>query len=105
MVTYKPNVVRFQLITYDVWGNPKDGYEVNDLYPKGVVEIPESVLEIKDTDSFNSFEHRLMTFMRRSGIFYKIPTKCMIIEGEPAYTLYFTRRRDHYPICELRRET
>jgi len=30
---------RFRVWTYDVWGNAKDGYEVNDRYSHGYVEI------------------------------------------------------------------
>ena len=34
------SVIRtYQLWTYDVWGNAKDGFEVNDRYKHGVVSI------------------------------------------------------------------
>lgn len=29
----------WKLRTYDVWGNAKDGYEVNDVYPAGTVRM------------------------------------------------------------------
>jgi hypothetical protein len=30
---------RYRVFTYDVWGNARDGFDVNYVYPQGTVEI------------------------------------------------------------------
>ncbi len=39
---YKPRAL-VEVRTYDVWGNAKDGYEVNDSYRSGTHELPARV--------------------------------------------------------------
>lgn len=36
--------------TYDVWGNEKDGYEVNDRYEVGTYKDMDSIFQAKDGD-------------------------------------------------------
>ena len=35
----KTKLRKFRVWTYDVWGNARDGFDVNDRYKHGVVEI------------------------------------------------------------------
>jgi hypothetical protein len=99
----KSAMVEFEVITYDVWGNSKDGYEVNDCFKQGTVEIPEKVFEFKGPADLGKMDSRLMKALRKADVFDRIQTRSVDIEGEPSYTLYFTRRKDRYPLCELRR--
>lgn len=102
----KSAMAKFQLVTYDVWGNAKDGYEVNDCRSQGTVEIPESVFEFNGTlRGPKSQDSRLMKALRKAEVFDRIQTRSVEIEGEDKYTLYFTRKKDRYPLCELRRVT
>ncbi len=32
-------MVRVEVLDYDVWGNQKEGYEVNDIYRRGNVDL------------------------------------------------------------------
>ncbi len=36
---------KLRVIGYDTWGNPDDGFEVNNLFEVGVIEIREKLLE------------------------------------------------------------
>ena len=99
----KSKMAEFEIVTYDVWGNAKDGYEVNDCRKQGTVEIPESVFEFKGADDIGKMDSRLMKALRKADVFDRTQTRSVEIEGEPSYTLYFTRRKDRYPICERRR--
>lgn len=96
-------MAKFQFCTYDVWGNAKDGYEVNDVFSRGHIEIPVSVLELRNSDDFHSFDSRLMKSLRKVGVLKGFQCRSVEIEGEPDYTLYFNQKRDSLPLCELRR--
>jgi hypothetical protein len=36
---------KLRVVSYDTWGNERDGFEVNNLYEVGVVEISDRLLE------------------------------------------------------------
>ena len=36
---------KLRVISYDTWGNPDEGFEVNNLFEIGVIEIREKLLE------------------------------------------------------------
>ena len=36
---------KLRVIQYDTWGNEKDGYEVNNLFEVGIIEISEKLLK------------------------------------------------------------
>ena len=81
----------YREIGYDVWGNDKDGYEVNDVYKRGLVEID------PDKD--------LVKEMRKAGLLRKgVRSSRVQIEGESDYTLYVTDARNGRPEFELRLE-
>lgn len=51
--------IPFKVYSYDLWGNAKDGWEVNDIYPHSSIEIPETVLQENDLT--------LLTWLKRHG--------------------------------------
>ena len=86
----------FTVYTYEVWGNPKDGFEVNNRFkmsetieisknstPKSIIRKLKQANIIKQNSHFDSFD----------------------IDGEFDYTLYVTQINaavgGYYPICEL----
>lgn len=87
--------IQFDVFNYDVWGNDKDGFEVNDLFPQGRISLPESAVRGPDAE--------LLTALREHNCFSGIRNRSIVIEGDPDYTLYFHRAQNHYPLGELRR--
>jgi len=102
--------------TYDVWGNARDGYEVNDIGRKWTEEVPVTVTvsnfprhpgakdryrEFPESGSFEarvvvSFEIDDQTIRKVFGVNCRLE-----VEGDDlAY--YVNRERDLYPIGEIR---
>jgi hypothetical protein len=54
-----PKTIPFQVLTYDLWGNRKDGWEINDYYPHSDIEIPETILQENN--------QILLTWLKRHG--------------------------------------
>lgn len=80
---------RYREYGYDVWGNNKDGYEVNDVFKRDIVEIDDQKDLIKE--------------MRKQGLIKKgVRSKSIGIDGEPGYTFYITDNRNGCPAFELR---
>tara|TARA_R110000803_G_scaffold112424_3_gene180786 strand:- start:545 stop:775 length:231 start_codon:yes stop_codon:yes gene_type:complete len=75
-----------QVISYDIWGNAKDGFEVNQAFTTG------RYIEASDIDSD-------MAINRRLGI------RGVTWEGEAEYGLYGTLKRNGMPALELRPES
>jgi hypothetical protein len=73
-------MIRFQYRTYDVWGNTDDGWEVNDVFNEGIVEL--------DDDSDETLRHEFGED----------------IEIEENDIHIYINRADGYPIGELIRE-
>lgn len=96
----KPGIAKFEIISYDVWGNPKDGWEVNNAFHTHEiieVKIPE---ETNSNDwevvkkAYDRLERQLFRKLREAGwIKPGIKRKSVGIEGEYDYTLYFTDER------------
>lgn len=89
----------WEIAHYDVWGNARDGYDVNDVYRAGEVHIrlrvetynagtPQEFLSASPTDS----QIRRALSLRR----FKIET-----DGDDL-VIYVNRARDGYPCGELR---
>jgi hypothetical protein len=75
--------MKYQLYTYDIWGNARDGFEVNDVYRQSlIVDISENTSD--------------MAINRRIG------GRGIEWGGEHGYTLYGTNKRNGCPVCELR---
>lgn len=88
----------WELRTYDVWGNAKDGYEVNNTFRSGSVTLRTKV-EINNADTPQEFRSaypsdsqiRMALGLRR----FKLET-----DGDDL-TIYVNRARDGYPCGEL----
>lgn len=89
----------WSLRTYDVWGNATDGYEVNDTYPAGEIElrIPQTRSNVGTEQEFVSASPTDQQIRDAFGI-----------EGKPEIdtdgddlTVYVNRSRDGYPIGEM----
>jgi hypothetical protein len=74
---------QYRLYTYDVWGNARDGFEVNDVYATSThIELMEE-----------STDYQINRLLGGRGIKW---------EGEYGYTLYGKNKRNGRPIAELR---
>lgn len=80
---------------YDLWGNDKDGWHVNDVYRGDTVEIDD--------------DKPLIPQLRKAGLLKKgIRETSILVEGEPGYTYYIMdgRKRTYgKPAMELRCES
>lgn len=87
----------WEIRTYDVIGNAKDGYEVNDVYPHGKVElyIPVYRWNVGTSAEFKSAHPSDKKIRSVFGVSCRIDT-----DGDDI-TIYVNRRRDGYPIGEM----
>lgn len=74
--------MKFEVISYDVWGNARDGFEVNQAFHTG------RYIEVDENTSDAAINRRLGV----QGISW---------DGDPAYTLYGTLKRNGMPALEL----
>jgi hypothetical protein len=87
-----------RLLTYrvhplDVWGNAKDGFQVNDVYPsRGEVQFPEDA----------SHEEIVAALKKAGFIDRNIRHKSIRIDGEQGDTLYVEHESTGRPEYELR---
>jgi hypothetical protein len=87
----------WEMATYDVWGNAKDGYEVNDVYRHGEVEmrIPQTRYNVGTPQEFLG---AYPTDRQLKSIF---GTRCRIDTDGDDLNITVTRQRDGYPLGEL----
>ena len=84
--------------SYDVWGNAKDGYEVNDTYCNGEVTI-RCKIEINNADTPQEF---LSAYPSDSQLRKALGLRRFKIETDgDDLTIYVNRARDGYPCGEL----
>lgn len=76
----------YEVISYDVWGNASDGFEVNQAFHTG----REFEIDSEATDY---------------AINRKLGVQGVTWGGEPEYTLYGTLKRNGMPALELQRVT
>lgn len=92
---------QWELRTYDVWGNEKDGYEVNNLFHAGTVtlRIPQARYNVGTPYEF------LAAFPSDRQIKRAFDVRCRIdVEGDDLH-VYVIRARDGYPIGEMHCES
>jgi hypothetical protein len=88
----------WELRTYDVWGNARDGYEVNDTYRAGTVTLRLTVIvnnagtpqEFVSAYPSDSQIRRAMSLRR-----FRLET-----DGDDL-TIYVNRAKDSYPCGEM----
>lgn len=86
--------MQYEIITYDVWGNEKDGFEVNNAFSTG------TIIDVTDSDS----EKDIISKLKAVGIIRKgFRFSSFSIDGEASYSLYVTYEPTMYPVCELRK--
>jgi len=83
---------QYREYTYDVWGNRRDGYHVNDVYRGRNVTIDDDRDLIK--------ELRKVGLLRKGVRSYRIG-----IDGEPGYSFYISDLKTGRPEFELRCES
>jgi len=85
------------LRTYDVWGNARDGYDVNDTYSAGKVElfIPQTRWNVGTPQEFVSASPTDRQIKKAFGVNCRIDT-----DGDDL-SIYVNRERDGYPIGEM----
>lgn len=84
--------MKFKLIDYhDVWGNAKDGYEVNNL------AVVEEDIYISDDASKDD----ILRLLKRIGYLKKSLRHCDIEVWDNFDMIELFRKRDMYPICRL----
>ncbi len=88
----------WEVITYDVLGNHKDGYQVNESRCEEEVTIRLRV-ETNNVDTPHAF---LSAYPTDRDIRKVFDTRCAIDTDGDDMVVYVTRRRDGYPLGELR---
>ena len=84
---------RYQICTYDLWGNEQDGYEVNDVYSQGSDFVfAESVVE-NDRELVKNLKKMLNLKKGLKLSFFDV-------DGEGNEIIYVNYRG--MPICEMR---
>lgn len=91
----------WSLRTYDVWGNARDGYEVNDSSDAGEIElrIPITRWNVGTPQEFRSASPTDRQIKRAFGVTCRIST-----DGDDLH-ITVDRARDGYPIGELHCES
>lgn len=87
----------WELRTYDVWGNARDGYEVNDSYSHGTVElaIPTETHNVGTPHEFTSAYPTDKQIRQCFGV------RCRLeLRGDDLH-IDVNRERDGYPIGEM----
>jgi hypothetical protein len=91
---YKGEMHEYEVHPLDVWGNKKEGFSVNDVYPsRGRISIPE--------DATND---EIIAALKKEGFINRnIRASSIGIDGEPGYTLYVEYKPTAHPEYELRK--
>ena len=84
--------------TYDVWGNAKDGYEVNDRYCHSRAQDLTLAVEVNNAGTPHEFKSAYPTDKQLRDIF---GVRCRLETEGDDLTVYVSRERDSYPIGEL----
>jgi hypothetical protein len=90
--------VTFDIATYDVWGNARDGYEVNDIYRSGSITI-DCPVHLYNVGTPQEFRAAHPTDKQIREVFGVGRTR-IDTDGDDL-SIYINRRRDGYPIGEL----
>ena len=90
------NMNTYTVISYELWGNPEEGFQVNDMHRTDIkVDI-----DLDDTD-----EQIIERLVEAGIVFTKPNTGDIEISGEMEYTLYLADLDGGYrPMFELQRD-
>lgn len=84
----------YEIISYDVWGNNEDGYEVNNKFTTGIT------LEIEETES----NEKIIKMLKDLNYLNKL-IKFVVSDQSDENNIYIDLASDYRPICELREVT
>lgn len=82
--------MKYRLFTYDLWGNDKDGYQINDYYYQGIFTLSPA---LTDKEIFKEI-----------GIKPQSQNHVEFDSIGDENTLYIISKKNGKPICELRKE-
>ena len=92
-------VTTWEIRTYDVWGNARDGYEVNDSFNQGEItlRIPITTHNVGTPHEFRSASPTNKQIRQAFGV------RCQLDTDGPGddINIYVNRERDGYPIGEM----
>lgn len=88
---------KWEVATYDVWGNARDGYEVNDVYRHGEVELSLTVT-VNNEGTPHEFKSAHPTDKQLRKVF---GVGCQLETDGDDMTVYVKRERDGSPIGEI----
>jgi hypothetical protein len=84
-------MAKYELVNYfDVWGNEKNGYEVNNLCKEGQLELPE-----------NATNKDIIHAIKAFGFFKKHVRTNMLDISNDWEMIEIDQRRNGMPICRL----
>ena len=84
---------KFRVVDYfDVWGNPKDGYEVNDA------RVVREKIEIAD----DATDKQIVNMLNDIDYFICNDLRVLKVEDEGENIVVY-RKKDMYPLCGLER--
>lgn len=90
---------QWEIVTYDVWGNDEDGYEVNNAFNSGMVDLR---LKVKRNNPDTAHEF-LSAYPSDTQIRQALDCPRVQIETTGDDTvIYVNRARDGYPLGDLR---
>jgi len=96
---HKYIITTWSIRTYDVWGNAKDGYEVNDVFGHGTIELKLRV-ETANVGTPSTFEYASPTYTQiRQALSLR---RIKIDTDGDDIMIYVNAARDNYPCGELR---
>jgi hypothetical protein len=84
--------MKLQILTLDVWGNPLDGFDVNNIYESGffITDVPE---DFRERDMIAAL--KLVGFLAPRARYDQFS-----ITGDNG--AYYVEHRKHGPVCEIR---
>ena len=91
----------WSMATYDVWGNRKDGYEVNDVYRHGKISLRLKV-QTANSGKPGEFNHAYPSDYQLRKVF---GVGCRIDTDGDDLRVTVNRASDNYPIGELQCES
>lgn len=97
--TKRTVTTEWELATYDVWGNAREGYEVNDVYRRREPIILVLKVEKYNEGTPNEFESATPTDRQLRRVFGL--GKIQLDTDGDDLTIYVNRARDGYPIGEI----
>lgn len=91
---------KWEVWTYDVWGNARDGYEVNDRYNQAR-EYPLTLkVTVCNAGTPQEFEHATPSD-RQLRVLFGLGKTRIETDGDDV-NIYVNRCRDSFPVGELR---